>query len=75
MAAVFKRSYHPTATEHPAWDQTTAQAISVGMGFVLWSLNEGQGQGGPRAALPSLFLVYMGNNCLKGIQVKSYLSN
>jgi len=28
MAAVFKRSYHPTATEHPAWDQTTAQAIS-----------------------------------------------
>ena len=24
MAAVFKRSYHPTATEHPAWDQTTA---------------------------------------------------
>ncbi len=20
--------YHPTATEHPAWDQSTAQAIS-----------------------------------------------
>ena len=24
MAAVFKRSYHPTATGDPAWDQTTA---------------------------------------------------
>jgi|TARA_B100000959_G_scaffold281715_1_gene346434 hypothetical protein len=24
LAAVFKRHYHPTATEHPAWDQTTA---------------------------------------------------
>jgi len=28
MATVFKRSYHPTATGDPAWDQTTAQAIS-----------------------------------------------
>jgi len=29
LAAVFKRHYHPAATDHPAWDQTTAQAISV----------------------------------------------
>ncbi len=28
MATVFKRSHHPTATGDPAWDQTTAQAIS-----------------------------------------------
>jgi len=34
LAAVFKRSYHPTATGDPAWDQTTAQAIS-GTGW--WS--------------------------------------